>query len=164
MNKRIFVILSFLIVFSLVLAACGGEEATEAPPPEAPSEEAPPAEEPEEPEEPMTGMPEECADNPDETVCAVIEPGSTIKLGFAGPMTGDYSAFGIDISNAGLLAVENAEPLHGFLFELLVEDTQGSGEGGAAVANLFVADPDVVAIPSHTFSGSTCRVRTPRTT
>jgi len=103
----------------------------------------------------VSGVPEECADNPDESVCAVIEPGSTIKLGFAGPMTGDYSAFGIDISNAGLLAVEAAEPVHGFLFELLVEDTQGSGEGGAAVANLFVADTDVVAIPSHTFSGST---------
>jgi len=153
MNKRIFVILSFLVVFSLVLVACGGEEATEAPATEEASVDAP--EVTEEPDDEMVGVPEECADNPDESVCAVIEPGSTIKLGFAGPMTGDYSAFGIDISNAGLLAVEAAEPVHGFLFELLVEDTQGSGEGGAAVANLFVADTDVVAIPSHTFSGST---------
>jgi len=142
----------------MVLAACGGEEATEAPmEEETPMEEAP-VEEPEEPEEPETGMggmPEECADNPDETVCAVIEPGSTIKIGFAGPMTGDYSAFGIDISNAGTLAVSEAEPVEGFEFELLVEDTQGSGEGGAAVANLYVADPDVVAIHGFTFSGAT---------
>ena len=73
-------------------------------------------------------------------------------------MAGDYSAFGIDISNAGLLAVEDANEdggFEGFDFELLIEDTQGSGEGGASVANLYVSDPNVVAIAGHTFSGST---------
>ncbi len=81
-----------------------------------------------------------------------------MKIGFAGPMAGDYSAFGIDISNAGLLAVKDANALggiDGFDFKLLIEDTQGSGEGGAYVANLFASDPDVVAIAGHIFSGST---------
>ena len=102
--------------------------------------------------------PEACAENPDETICAVISEGSTIKIGYAGPMAGDYSAFGIDISNAGLLAVDDAnedDGFEGFQFELLVEDTGGGGEGGASVANLYVSDPDVVAIAGHTFSGST---------
>lgn len=126
MSKR-YIIFSILIAVSLILAACGGG----------------------------AKAPEQCADNPDETVCAVIEPGKTIKIGYAGPMAGDYSAFGIDISNAGLLAVEDAGEFEGFSFELLVEDTQGSGEGGASVANLYVSDPDVVAIAGHTFSGST---------
>lgn len=126
MSKRS-IIFSILIAVSLILAACGGG----------------------------AKAPEQCADNPDETVCAVIEPGKTIKIGYAGPMAGDYSAFGIDISNAGLLAVEDAGEFEGFSFELLVEDTQGSGEGGASVANLYVSDPDVVAIAGHTFSGST---------
>ncbi len=125
MSKRYF-IFSMLIAVSLILAACGGAAA-----------------------------PEQCAENPDETVCAVIEEGSTIKIGYAGPMTGDASVFGIDISNAGLLAVDDAGEFEGFTFELLVEDTQGSGEGGASVANLYVSDPDVVAIAGHTFSGST---------
>jgi len=125
MSKRYF-IFSMLIAVSLILAACGGAAA-----------------------------PEQCAENPDETVCAVIEEGSTIKIGYAGPMAGDYSAFGIDISNAGLLAADDAGEFEGFTFELLVEDTQGSGEGGASVANLYVSDPDVVAIAGHTFSGST---------
>ncbi len=126
MSKRYY-LFSIVIAASLILAACGG----------------------------AATAPDVCAENPDESVCAVIEEGSTIKLGYAGPMAGDYSAFGTDISNAGLLAVEDAGEFNGFTFELLVEDTQGSGEGGASVANLYVSDPDVVAIAGHTFSGST---------
>ena len=126
MSKRYY-LFSIVIAASLILAACGG----------------------------AASAPDVCAENPDESVCAVIEEGSTIKIGYAGPMAGDYSAFGIDISNAGMLAVEDAGELEGFAFELLVEDTQGSGEGGASVANLYVSDPDVVAIAGHTFSGST---------
>jgi branched-chain amino acid transport system substrate-binding protein len=126
MSKK-YVLFSVLVVVGIVLTACGG----------------------------AAQAPDVCADNPDESVCAVIESGETIKIGYAGPMTGDYSAFGIDISNAGKLAIEDAGEFEGFEFELLVEDTQGSGEGGASVANLFVSDPNVVAIAGHTFSGST---------
>jgi branched-chain amino acid transport system substrate-binding protein len=129
MSKKYF-ILSLLVAVSLIVVGCKAGAAA----------------------------PEACAENPDETVCAVIEEGSTIKIGYAGPMAGDYSAFGIDISNAGLLAVDDANEaggFEGFEFELLVEDTGGGGEGGAAVANLYVSDPDVVAIAGHTFSGST---------
>ena len=64
MSKRIY-LFSIIIAVSLILAACGGRAAA----------------------------PEVCAENPDETVCAVIEEGSTIKIGYAGPMAGDYSAF-----------------------------------------------------------------------
>lgn len=126
MSRKYFV-LSILLLVAVALAGCGGG----------------------------AQAPEACAENPDETVCAVIEPGNTIKIGYTGPMTGDYSAFGIDISNAGLLAVEDAGEFEGFEYELLIEDSQGSGEGGASVANLFVSNPDVVAIAGHTFSGST---------
>ncbi len=126
MSKRYY-LFSIVIAASLILAACGS----------------------------TAKAPDVCAENPDETVCAVIEAGSTIKIGYAGPMAGDYSAFGTDISKAGLLAIDDAGEFEGFTFELLVEDTQGSGEGGASVANLYVSDPDVVAIAGHTFSGST---------
>ena len=75
MSKK-FYIIGLLIALSLILAACaGGAQA-----------------------------PAECAENPDETVCAVISEGSTIKIGYAGPMTGDYAAFGTDISQAAALA------------------------------------------------------------
>jgi branched-chain amino acid transport system substrate-binding protein len=70
-------------------------------------------------------------------------------------MTGEYAAFGTDISDSAKLAAADAGEFNGFTFELLVEDSDGgSGEGGAAVANLYVSDPDVVAIAGHTFSGS----------
>jgi branched-chain amino acid transport system substrate-binding protein len=171
MYKRIFALLSLLILASLVLAACAPAatptEAPTTPPTEAPvMTEAPttaPTEAPAMTEEPtvapteasMGGMPEACADNADQKACAVIPPGGSIKIGYAGPMTGDYSSFGIDISQAGLIAIQDNPDFEGFPFELDIQDTQGSGEGGAAVANLFVADPSIVAVAGHTFSGST---------
>jgi len=121
-----------LLLFALVLASCApkaAEEAAEA------------------------GEPEVCAS--DDIGCAKIPAGETIKLGMGAPMTGDYSMFGIDISNGAMLAVADQADVEGFAFELVAEDTQGSPEAGAAVANKFVSDPTFVAIPGHIFSGST---------
>ena len=94
----------------------------------------------------------ECADP---WGCAEFDEGQTIKVGYVGPMTGDYSAFGIDISRGAELAVKAQPTVKDFDIELLVEDTQGTPEQGAAVANKFAADPRVVAVDGHTFSGST---------
>jgi branched-chain amino acid transport system substrate-binding protein len=43
----------------------------------------------------------------------------------------------------------------GFDIELLEEDTQGTPEQGASVANKLSADPQVVGVDGHSFSGST---------
>ncbi len=94
----------------------------------------------------------ECADA---WGCAEFEKGQTIKVGYVGPTTGDYSAFGIDISRGAELAVKDQPKVKDFEIELLIEDTQGTPEQGAAVANKFAADPRVVAVDGHTFSGST---------
>jgi branched-chain amino acid transport system substrate-binding protein len=91
----------------------------------------------------------------DEWGCAEIAEGETVHVGYVGPMTGDYSAFGIDISRGAELAIVENPDVEGFEFELLVEDTQGTPEQGAAVANKFAADPRMVAVNGHTFSGST---------
>jgi branched-chain amino acid transport system substrate-binding protein len=87
--------------------------------------------------------------------CAVIKAGETIKIGMGAPMTGDNAAFGQDISQAAKIAVSDAGKLNGIAFELVAEDDGGTPEGGAAVANKFVADPNVVAIAGHIFSGAT---------
>jgi len=94
----------------------------------------------------------ECADP---WGCAEFRKGEKIKLGYVGPTTGDYSAFGTDIARGAELALGAQPTVKGFEIELLIEDTQGTPEQGAAVANKFAADPKVVAVDGHTFSGST---------
>jgi branched-chain amino acid transport system substrate-binding protein len=91
----------------------------------------------------------------DEWGCAIFEPGQTVKVAYVGPMTGPYAAFGTDISRGAELAVKANLDVEGFEFELVIEDTQGSGEQSASVANKLASDPQVVAIAGHTFSGST---------
>ena len=87
--------------------------------------------------------------------CAVIAKGQTLKVGFAGPMTGDYSQFGIDMSNAMKLAVADLGNVQGWKVEMAIEDDGGGAEGGAAVANKLVSDPTFVAMAGHAFSGAT---------
>jgi branched-chain amino acid transport system substrate-binding protein len=148
--KKSLALLSILLVLSLLLAACGGTE----PPPEptAKPEEKPTEAPTEAPPEP-TAVPE--AGCTDEWGCVELEAGDKVKIAYVGPMTGDYSAFGIDISRGAELAVVANPEIKGFEIELIVEDTQGSPEQGAAVANKLAADPQMVAVAGHTFSGST---------
>jgi branched-chain amino acid transport system substrate-binding protein len=98
-------------------------------------------------------LPVECT--ADAIGCAVIPAGQTIKIGMGAPLLGDYSMFGIDISNGARLAIDNDPGIEGFKFQLVAEDDGGSAEGGAAVANKMVTDPSVVAIAGHIFSGAT---------
>jgi branched-chain amino acid transport system substrate-binding protein len=127
MKRQLFVVLS-LVTIAALMAACGGGGKP-------------------------GGVPEVC--NTDAGGCAVIKPGQTIKLGMGAPMTGDYAAFGIDISQGAEIAIQDAGEFNGFSFELVAEDDGGSGEGGAAVANKFVTDATIVAVPGHIFSGAT---------
>ncbi len=87
--------------------------------------------------------------------CAVFSAGQNVKIGMGAPMTGDNASFGKDISQAAKLAVTDAGKFNGFSFELDAQDDGGTAEGGAAVANKFVADPQIVAIAGHIFSGAT---------
>jgi branched-chain amino acid transport system substrate-binding protein len=91
----------------------------------------------------------------DEWGCATIEKGQTIKIGYVGPITGDYSSFGIDMTRGAELAIKAHPTVQDFEIELVSEDTQGTPEQGASVANKLAADPRVVAVDGHSFSGST---------
>jgi branched-chain amino acid transport system substrate-binding protein len=87
--------------------------------------------------------------------CAKIAKGQTIKIGYAGPMTGDYSQFGVDMSQAMKIAVADLGDLQGWKFDLVAEDDQASAEGAAAVANKLITDTTFVAMAGHAFSGAT---------
>jgi branched-chain amino acid transport system substrate-binding protein len=150
MSKRLFALLSLLVVASMALAACG-TPATQAPATQPPATEAPTEAATQAPA--TSGEPEACAS--DAFGCAVIPAGETVKIGMGAPMTGDNAAFGIDISQGATIALEDAGDVNGFKFELVAEDDGGTPEGGAAVANKLVSDPTVVAIAGHIFSGAT---------
>jgi len=161
MRKQVLIIV--LVLLALVMASCGQPVSTPAPA----GETQPPAGEVTQPpaaggeEQPTTAAPasgeepEVCAS--DEIGCARIPAGQTVKIGMGGPMTGDNASFGVDISQGAQIAIDtaNEEPLEGFNFELVAQDTGGTPEGGAAVANRLISDPTVVAIAGHIFSGST---------
>jgi len=87
--------------------------------------------------------------------CATFNATDTIKIGVGGPMTGDNSAFGIDAFQSAQLAVKDAGDFNGRKFEVVQGDDQGTGDGGAAVANKFIADQTIVAVMGHSFSGAT---------
>ncbi len=149
--KKIFALLSILLVLSLVLAACGPTPTPEpTPEPTEPQVDQPTPEAAED-----TPVPPEPGVCEDDWGCVELAEGDSIKIAYVGPMTGDYSAFGIDISRGAELAVVAKPDIKGFPVELVVEDTQGSPEQGAAVANLLAADPMMVGVAGHTFSGST---------
>jgi len=134
MKTRRILIVAFLLV--LLLSACG------------PATEEPACEQPD-------GVDPTALCENDDYGCAVVAPGQTIKIGMGSPMTGGDSAFGIDAEQSGLIAVEDAGEFMCFQYELIAEDDGGTPEGGAAVANKFAADPTVVGVAGHLFSGAT---------
>jgi branched-chain amino acid transport system substrate-binding protein len=123
--KRLFFILSVVLAASMILTACGGAAAA----------------------------PAIC--KTDAGGCAVFSSGQSVVIGMGAPMTGDNAAFGTDISQAGKVAITDAGKFQGFTFSLDAEDDGGTAEGGASVANKLVANPAVVAIAGHIFSGAT---------
>ena len=125
MSKKFVVV--FVVVLALVLAACAPSTAGKAP--------------------------AVCSSDP--FGCAKVDPGTTVKVGMGAPMTGGDASFGIDISQGAQIAVTDAGEFQGFKFELVAQDDGGNAEGGAAVANKLVADPSVVAIAGHIYSGAT---------
>jgi branched-chain amino acid transport system substrate-binding protein len=153
--KRLHFVFAAVLVASLVLAACGPTATPTAAPAPATATQAPavPVILPTATAAPVAAVPPVCAK--DTVGCAVFKPGQTIKIGMGAPMTGDNGAFGQDISQGAKIAVSDAGSFMGFSFELVAEDDGGAPEGGAAVANKLVADPQVVAVEGHIFSGAT---------
>lgn len=163
MSKRLYIFFTMLMIVSMALAAC--TPATPAP------TDVPVSEDPTEVMDEPTATTEAVVEEPtatteaaasdtdaickaDEFGCSVIKPGQTIKIGMGGPMSGDNAAYGLDSAQAAEIAITDAGEFNGFSFELDAQDDLGTPEGGAAVANKFVSDPQIVAIEGHVFSGA----------
>ncbi len=86
---------------------------------------------------------------------------SSYKIGFIGPMTGDNANYGILISQAAKLAVEQANAnggIDGVPVELIVEDSEGSAEKGAASFDKLYSSDKVLALVGPVFTGVTFTV------
>ena len=83
--------------------------------------------------------------------------GDTIKIGVAGPHSGDLSPYGLPTINAVELVTEQVNAnggINGRLIELIVEDDQCAPEVAANTAAKLVSD-GVVAVIGHICSGAT---------
>lgn len=82
----------------------------------------------------------------------------TVKIGFAGPLTGDNALYGTSMRDAALIAIDelNASPeakKAGYTFELKAEDDAGDPKQAVNAANSLVGDNGVVAVNGHFNSG-----------
>lgn len=81
-----------------------------------------------------------------------------IKLGVIGPLTGEYSMYGIAVENGALLAAAELNAAGGVLgrdLEIVSYDSQGSPDQGVNAYNRLVLQDEVDAIIGGTFSGVT---------
>jgi branched-chain amino acid transport system substrate-binding protein len=82
---------------------------------------------------------------------AQVHAASTIKLGVAGPLTGDQGAFGQELKNGALIAVEEWNAKGGVLgkkIEIVWGDDQHDPKQAVSVANKFVNE-GVVGVVGH---------------
>ncbi len=89
--------------------------------------------------------------------CGKGEP--VIKVGFAGPLTGDQAAHGIDMRQGAELAIQQANAkgpvLPGYQLKLVAMDDARNPAQAVSVAKRLVSDPDVLAIVGHLNSSCT---------
>ncbi len=80
---------------------------------------------------------------------------TTVRLGFAAPLTGPQAIVGRPMSQAAQLAVDEANAQGGlpFRLELRAEDDLATPEGAQAVAERFVADETLLGVVGHKNSG-----------
>ncbi|MEA5030550.1 MAG: ABC transporter substrate-binding protein [Sphaerochaeta sp.] len=82
---------------------------------------------------------------------------SSVKVGFIGPMTGDYANYGDLISKGVLLAIEEKNATGGIAgkvkVELIIEDSEGDPQKGLAGIEKLSSSDKIVALTGPVFTG-----------
>ncbi|MDD5077070.1 MAG: ABC transporter substrate-binding protein, partial [Sphaerochaetaceae bacterium] len=80
-----------------------------------------------------------------------------VKLGFIGPMTGDYANYGQLISKGAQLAIDEKNATGGIAgkaqIQLIIEDSEGNPEKGLAGIEKLSSSDKVVALVGPVFTG-----------
>src|SRR5690554_444547 len=81
----------------------------------------------------------------------------SVKVGFIGPMTGDYSNYGNLISKGALVAIEEKNQTGGIagevLIDLVIEDSEGDPQKGLAGIEKLSSSDNIVALIGPVFTG-----------
>ncbi len=151
--KRLFSLLSLLVLASMVLAACGGTPATQ--PPAAATE--PPAAATEPPsaatEPPAAAGPYECTDA---LGCVEIAPDEPVHVAYWGVLSGPDSSLGEDSKRGVEIAIDDkGGQILGHDILLTTEDGQCTPEGGATAAAKLATDTSLVGLIGSSCSDET---------
>lgn len=132
MSKKLFSILSLLLVFTLVAAACGGGGGDD---------------------ETATGTTDGATDGATDEAATGDAPDS-VKIAYQGPLTGDNAALGINMLCGIELAMQEINDAgETASIELMQLDSQGSPDQAPALANQAAGDDSVIAVIGPAFSG-----------
>lgn len=147
MSKRLFALLSVLVLASMLLAACGGgAEATEPAEPQATE----PAATEEAPAEPAMY---ECTDA---LGCVKIAADEPIHVAYWGVLSGADGTLGEDSKRGVEIAIDDkGGKLLGHDVLLTTEDAGCTPEGGATAASKLAADTSIVALVGSSCSDET---------
>jgi branched-chain amino acid transport system substrate-binding protein len=150
--KRFLPLVILLLILSLTIVACGGDD-EEPTAEETTAEEA--VEEPtEEPVEEPTEAPAEELVCDDAIGCVKIEPGDPILLASALVISGPNTQLGQDSQRGVEIALDYRGEVLGHAVELQPEDDGCNAEGGQASAQKIVSNPQIVAMIGTSCSGA----------
>ncbi len=149
MSKRLFAVLSVLVLASMILAACGPKETP--PPATEPAATEPAATEPAATEPPAAGY--ECTDP---LGCVKIGPDEPLHIAYWGVLSGADGTLGEDSKRGVEIAIDDkGGKLLGHDILLTTEDALCTPEGGATAASKLAADTSIVALIGSSCSDET---------
>ncbi len=82
-----------------------------------------------------------------------------VKLGVFGPLTGDYSIYGVAVEQGAQLAVDEIAEVLGRPLELVAYDSKGDPVEGVNSYNRLTAEDGITALIGGTFSGETIAIK-----
>jgi branched-chain amino acid transport system substrate-binding protein len=147
MNKRLLTIVGFLIIASMLFAAC-----QQADTPQQPAASPPPGQDPAPPAAGYT------CDDP--LGCVEVAQGAPIRIAYFMVVSGPDESLGVDSRRGVELAIADKENVLGHTIDLSGEDDGCSAEGGEAGGTRLAADPTLIGVIGTSCS-SAARVALP---
>ncbi len=96
------------------------------------------------------------------TAPTTAAPASVIKIGVIGPLTGDYSQYGVAVEEGAKLAAEEinaAGGVNGAMVEIIAYDSKGDKTEGVNAYNRLRDQDGIVGLVGGTFSGVTLAIK-----